>query len=122
MYMTRRITPPAHIAKEALSCEQVYLHGDGALAERLNEILLEMPKKTPYKERKAEADEALEKFWAMLEGNEALQEQLDDVLSLMRAYAFDQNRACYLQGVRDFRGLMLGTVPTLEEGDDSDGE
>lgn len=44
------------------------------------------------------------------------------MLSLMRAYAFDQNRACYLQGVRDFRGLMLGTVPTLEEGDDSDGE
>ena len=95
---------------------------DGALAERLNEILLELPKKAPYKERKAEADEALEKFWAMLEGNEALQEQLDDVLSLMRAYTFDQNRACYLQGVRDFRGLMLGTVPMLEEGDDSDDE
>ena len=40
-----------------------FMEMDGALAERLNEILLEMPKKTPYKERKAEADEALEKFW-----------------------------------------------------------
>ena len=99
-----------------------FMELDGALAERLNEILLELPKKAPYKGRKAEADAALEKFWAMLEGNEALQEQLDEVLSLMRAYAFDQNRACYLQGVRDFRGLMLGTVPMLEEGDDSDDE
>ena len=98
-----------------------FMELDGALAECLNEILLELPKKAPYKERR-EADEALEKFWAMLEGNEALQEQLDEVLSLMRAYAFDQNRACYLQGVRDFRGLMLGTVPMLEEGDDSDDE
>ena len=61
-----------------------FMELDGALAERLNEILLELPKKAPYKERRAEADEALEKFWAMLEGNEALQEQLDDVLSLMR--------------------------------------
>ena len=50
-----------------------FMELDGALAERLNEILLELPKKAPYKERRAEADEALEKFWAMLEGNEALQ-------------------------------------------------
>ena len=56
-----------------------FMEMDGALAERLNEILLELPKKAPYKERRAEADEALEKFWAMLEGNEALQEHLDDV-------------------------------------------
>ena len=33
-----------------------FMELDGALAERLNEILLELPKKTPYKERKAEAD------------------------------------------------------------------
>ena len=31
-----------------------FMELDGALAERLNEILLELPKKAPYKERKAE--------------------------------------------------------------------
>ena len=32
-----------------------FMEMDGALAERLNEILLELPKKAPYKERRAEA-------------------------------------------------------------------
>ena len=30
-----------------------FMELDGALAERLNEILLELPKKAPYKERRA---------------------------------------------------------------------
>lgn len=86
---------------------------DDLISERIDEILLALEKREPFAGEKAESDAALQAVRNMVAGNTALEDQLDDAISCLRSLNFDELKACYLQGFRDFRALLFGTPEPL---------
>ena len=84
---------------------------ENALTERLNELLMALSQKLDVTPSHAEVMVQLEAFRERLAGNEALMEAFEELLSDMRCYSADENRLCYLSGIRDFRNLLLGNLP-----------
>lgn len=84
---------------------------ENALTERLNELLVALSKNPDVTPSHADNMARLDAFRERLTGNAPLLEAFEELLSDMRCYSAEENRACYLSGVRDFRNLLLGKLP-----------
>ena len=88
---------------------------DDAVNERISEILLKLQNDPVQTPSYAELAAAIAAFAQKLEGHGALPDEFDALLALYRSYSCDENRACYIQGARDFRDIITGKREIFSE-------
>ncbi|MBR3796112.1 MAG: hypothetical protein IKK34_08840 [Clostridia bacterium] len=91
---------------------------EDALSERLNEILVPMTKRDDLSPAYSEVQAAIESLRHRLSDDDSLLQAFDETVSLIRSYSFDEYRACYLQGFKDHRQLLIGDLDFLSEKDE----
>lgn len=86
-----------------------------AIHERLNEILVPMTKSSDISPSHSEIQEAMDEFRMKIADDPQLADMFDDLMGLIWSYSFEENKACYLSGIRDFRAVFMGNTDLLSE-------
>lgn len=90
---------------------------EDALGERLNEILVPMTKREDISPAYSEVQDAINALRSRFSEDDDLLQQFEEVISLYGSYTFEENRACYIQGIKDYRKLLFGELNFLSEKD-----
>ncbi len=88
---------------------------ENALAERLNEVLVPLSKRDDLELPHSAVQSALDALRSKLADHDDLLEELEEVMSLIHSYSFEENRACYIQGFKDYRALLFGNPSEMQK-------